>query len=203
LGLKNKVVLGFIGSFYAYEGLLLLLEAMPKILQNQSDVMLLLVGGGPQEVLIRQKITALNLAKYVMLTGRVDHELVQNYYNQVDIFVYPRLPMRLTELVTPLKPLEAMAQGRLVVASDVGGHKELIEHQKNGYLFKADDVDDLVATLLDLIHQPERWDALRLEGRRYVEQSRSWSDSVGRYEAVYRRLIALKQAQWLDVTAKP
>ncbi|SJM93267.1 Membrane-anchored group 1 glycosyltransferase protein [Crenothrix polyspora] len=192
LGLQNKIVLGFIGSFYAYEGLLLLLDAMPKILQQQPDVLLLLVGGGPQEVLIRQKIEALKLGKQVLLTGRVAHERVQDYYNLVDIFVYPRLSMRLTELVTPLKPLEAMAQGRLVVASDVGGHKELIEHQKNGYLFKADDVDALVAAILDLLHQPERWDALRMAGRTYVKQSRSWLDSVSRYKRIYAQLLALK-----------
>lgn len=192
LGLHNKMVLGFIGSFYAYEGLLLLLEALPKILLKQPNVMLLLVGGGPQEALIRQKIMALNLDKQVVLTGRIDHDLVQNYYNQVDILVYPRLSMRLTELVTPLKPLEAMAQGCLVVASDVGGHKELIEHQKNGYLFKANDVDALVATVLDLMCQPKLWKVVSMEARRYVEQTRSWADSVGRYKNIYAQLLALK-----------
>ena len=53
------------------------------------------------------------------------------------MLVYPRLSMRLTELVTPLKPLEAMAQGRLVLASDVGGHRELIRDGETGTLFKA------------------------------------------------------------------
>jgi PEP-CTERM/exosortase A-associated glycosyltransferase len=188
LGLQNKIVLGFIGSFYAYEGLSLLLDAMPKLLAEQPDIVLLLVGGGPQEAKLREKITALDLAAHVILPGRVAHELVQNYYNLVDIFVYPRLSMRLTELVTPLKPLEAMAQGRLVVASDVGGHKELIEDRKNGYLFKANDVDALVSTVLGLVRQPEVWDALRVAGRAYVEQTRSWKESVSRYKKIYSQL---------------
>ncbi|WP_394752006.1 TIGR04063 family PEP-CTERM/XrtA system glycosyltransferase [Crenothrix sp.] len=192
LGLKNKIVLGFIGSFYAYEGLLLLLDALPKILQDQPDIMLLLVGGGPQEACIKQKIADLNLGGHVMLTGRIAHELVQDYYNLVDIFVYPRLSMRLTELVTPLKPLEAMAQGRLVLASDVGGHKELIEHKKNGYLFKANDASALVSAVLDLLHQPERWDELKMAGRIYVERNRVWAGSVGRYEGIYRGLMGSK-----------
>ncbi len=132
LGLANKTVLGFIGSFYAYEGLPLLLEALPEILNQQPDVRLLLVGGGPQEELIKQKATEFGVNDKVIFTGRVPHDQVQDYYNLVDVFVYPRLPMRLTELVTPLKPLEAMAQGRLVVASDVGGHKELIKDRGNG-----------------------------------------------------------------------
>jgi glycosyltransferase involved in cell wall biosynthesis len=80
--------------------------------------------------------------------------------------------MRLTELVTPLKPLEAMAQGRLVVASDVGGHKELIRDNETGCLFKANDSDALATTVLNLLNQSQRWEKLREAGRLYVEQNR-------------------------------
>ncbi len=190
LGLQNKTVLGFIGSFYAYEGMPLLLEALPKILEKQPETRLLLVGGGPQEALIKQKVQELRLEKQVIFTGRIPHGKVQDYYNQVDIFVYPRLSMRLTDLVTPLKPLEAMAQGRLVVASDVGGHKELINHGHNGYLFKANDADALAATVLDLLNQPEQWEQLRVAGRLYVEQERNWTKSVSFYKNIYTGLIA-------------
>jgi PEP-CTERM/exosortase A-associated glycosyltransferase len=188
LGLQDKIVLGFIGSFYAYEGLPLLLEALPKIIEKQPQTRLLLVGGGSQEAFIKQKTAELNLNDYVIFTGRVPHDLVQDYYNQVDIFVYPRLPMRLTELVTPLKPLEAMAQGRLVVASDVGGHKELIRDNETGRLFKANDSDDLAATVLDLLNQPNQWDTLREAGRLYVEQERNWTKSVSYYINIYQKL---------------
>ncbi|MDD5579522.1 MAG: glycosyltransferase, exosortase A system-associated [Methylobacter sp.] len=191
LGLQNKIILGFIGSFYAYEGLPLLLEALPKVLEKQPETRLLLVGGGPQEALIKQKTSELGLEKQVIFTGRVSHDHVQDYYNQVDIFVYPRLPMRLTELVTPLKPLEAMAQGRLVIASDVGGHKELIKHQSNGYLFKANDVDALAATVLDLLDQPQHWEKLRIAGRLFVEQERNWAKSVGNYKMIYSQLTQM------------
>ncbi|MFT7266025.1 MAG: PEP-CTERM/exosortase A-associated glycosyltransferase, partial [Halioglobus sp.] len=143
LGLSNTTVLGFIGSFYAYEGIPLLLDALPKMIAGNSKIRLLLVGGGPQEALIKKKVVELGLQDVVVMTGRVPHADVQEYYNLVDIFVYPRLSMRLTDLVTPLKPLEAMAQGKLVVASDVGGHHELIRHGENGSLFKADCVESL------------------------------------------------------------
>ncbi|MGZ8190465.1 MAG: TIGR04063 family PEP-CTERM/XrtA system glycosyltransferase [Methylococcaceae bacterium] len=188
LGLQDKIVLGFIGSFYAYEGLPLLLDALPTILQNQPETRLLLVGGGPQETLIKQKTQEMGLQQQVIFTGRVPHDQVQDYYNQVDIFVYPRLSMRLTDLVTPLKPLEAMAQGRLVIASDVGGHKELIEHQHNGYLFKANDADALAATVLSLLDQPQQWIKLREAGRLYVEETRNWTKSVDNYKNVYSQL---------------
>lgn len=190
LNLSGKQVLGFIGSFYAYEGLPLLLDAMPQMLKRSADIRLLLVGGGPQEALIKNKVIELGLENEVIFTGRVPHDQVQAYYNQVDVFVYPRLAMRLTELVTPLKPLEAMAQGRLVVASDVGGHKELIRDRKNGYLFKAGDVDDLAKTVTGLLSAELKWPELKKAGREYVETERNWQVSVANYQSVYPGLVS-------------
>ena len=189
LGLADKKVLGFIGSFYAYEGIPLLLEACPKLFANDDSIRLLLVGGGPDEPEIKQKIKQLGIEDKVLLTGRVSHEQVQKYYSLVDIFVYPRYAMRLTELVTPLKPLEAMAQGKLVVASDVGGHKELIESGKNGFLFKAGEVNALVATVLTVLNTPSNWQKVRQQGRDYVEQERNWLASVSRYKNVYQGIL--------------
>ncbi|MBE0469760.1 MAG: glycosyltransferase, exosortase A system-associated [Methyloprofundus sp.] len=189
LDLQNKTVLGFIGSFYAYEGIPLILDALPEILKQQANVRLLLVGGGPQEQIIKEKVKQLQLESFVIFTGRVPHDQVQDYYNLVDIFVYPRLAMRLTELVTPLKPLEAMAQGRLVIASDVGGHKELIKDQENGVLFKANDADSLAACVLNLLAHSQSWPAMRQAGRQYVEQERNWVKSVSNYQQVYLPLL--------------
>ncbi|WP_028471267.1 TIGR04063 family PEP-CTERM/XrtA system glycosyltransferase [Neptunomonas japonica] len=188
LQLQGKKVLGFIGSFYAYEGLLLLLDSLPEMISKNPDIRLLLVGGGPQNDLIESKIKSLNLQQYVVTTGRVPHTEVQSYYSLVDIFIYPRLAMRLTELVTPLKPLEAMAQGKLVVASDVGGHKELIDDGKTGRLFKAGDKKDLARVVLEVLDQTDDWDSLKQQGRKYVEEQRNWPVSVGQYEHVYPKI---------------
>ena len=98
--------------------------------------------------------------------------------------------MRLTELVTPLKPLEAMAQGRLLVASDVGGHKELIRHGQTGMLFTAGQAESLVQTVLQLLNQPATWPALRQAGRRFVERERNWAASTAGYAPVYERLAS-------------
>ncbi|MCQ8102637.1 glycosyltransferase, exosortase A system-associated [Methylomonas sp. SURF-2] len=192
LNLVDKQVLGFIGSFYAYEGLLLLLDALPAILASQPDVRLLLVGGGPQQKQIKNKVQALGLQDMVIVTGRVPHDQVQRYYNLVDVLVYPRLSMRLTELVTPLKPLEAMAQGRLLVASDVGGHHELIQDKSTGYLFKAGDRTSLADTVLFALKDKPRWDEIRRSGRRYVEEERNWLGSVERYQDVYAKCVAAR-----------
>jgi len=187
-GLTGRTVIGFIGSFYAYEGLDLLVQAMPALLQAQPDACLLLVGGGPQESALKAQVKALGLEHAVVFTGRVPHQEVARYYDLVDVLAYPRHSMRLTELVTPLKPLEAMAQGKLFVASDVGGHRELVEHGKTGVLFPADDASALASALLDLLNRPESWGALRQQGRHFVESVRNWRNSVARYRPVYESL---------------
>lgn len=185
LGLEGKTVLGFIGSFYAYEGLDILLNALPAMLARRPEIRVLLVGGGPQDAALRAQARALGLEDQVVFTGRVPHGEVQRYYNLVDVLCYPRHKMRLTDLVTPLKPLEAMAQGRLMVASDVGGHKELIEDGRTGVLFAAGDAAALSRQVLALLEAPDTWQDFRLLGRRFVEQERNWTASVARYRHVY------------------
>jgi glycosyltransferase involved in cell wall biosynthesis len=97
--------------------------------------------------------------------------------------------MRLTDLVTPLKPLEAMAQGRLLIASDVGGHKELIEDGVTGVLFRADDAADLAAKALAALNQPDGGATLRGNGRAFVERERNWAKSIANYRAIYGRAL--------------
>ncbi|MDP2028638.1 MAG: glycosyltransferase, exosortase A system-associated [Thiobacillus sp.] len=189
LGLGTSRVLGFIGSFYAYEGLDLLLDALPVILKQMPDVKVLLVGGGPQELALKQQVMALDVKERVIFTGRVPHGEVNRYYDLIDVLVYARHPMRLTELVTPLKPLEAMAQGRLMVASDVGGHKELIDDGKTGVLFRAGLADDLASKVLGLLQDESGWDSMKRNGREFVESERNWAASVARYRGVYGGLL--------------
>lgn len=190
LGLRDTRVLGFIGSFYAYEGLDLLLSALPHMLACAPDVRILLVGGGPQDAALKRQAQQLGIADKVVFSGRVPHEEVNRYYDLIDVLVYPRHSMRLTELVTPLKPLEAMAQGRLFVASDVGGHRELIRDGETGVLFKAGDAQALADKVLGLLHSPERWALLKQAGRRFVEMERNWKVSVARYANVYADALA-------------
>jgi len=188
LALDGKVVLGFVGSFYAYEGLGLLIDSLPVVLRANPAVALLLVGGGPEEGRLREQVSRLQLDAHVVFSGRVPHKEVSRYYDLIDVLAYPRHSMRLTELVTPLKPLEAMAQQKLFVASSVGGHCELVEHMKTGVLFKADDQEALAQALLDLLGSPQIWPALKANGRAFVESTRNWRNSVANYKPVYERI---------------
>ncbi len=189
LGLKGAVVLGFIGSFYAYEGLDLLLEVLPDLLRRRPEIRLLLVGGGPQDATLKAQAARLGVVDKVVFTGRVPHSEVQRYYDLIDVLVYPRHSMRLTELVTPLKPLEAMAQGRLLVASDVGGHRELIRHRETGWIFEAGSTVALASAVDELMARRDQWPGLRRAGREFVERERNWTASVARQQVVYHRLV--------------
>ncbi len=189
LGLAEAQVLGFLGSFYAYEGLHLAVEALPAILAEEPRARLLLVGGGPRQQALAELAARQGVANKVIFTGRVPHDQVARYYSLVDLLLYPRLPMRLTDLVTPLKPLEAMAQGKLVLASDVGGHRELIRDGENGRLFRSGSAEALAAAAIEMLLDRDRWERMRQAGRRYVETERNWQTSVERYREVYAGLL--------------
>ncbi|MEZ5699994.1 MAG: glycosyltransferase, exosortase A system-associated [Nitrosomonas sp.] len=187
LNLTDKKILGFIGSFYEYEGLELLVKAMAALKNECPDFHLLLVGGGQAENQLKNMVSQLDIADRVTFTGRVSHSDVKKYYSIVDLLVYPRLPMRLTELVTPLKPLEAMAMGKPCIASNVGGHKELIADQEDGLLFKAGDLDSLVA-LLKSVYSRSDFNLLIKNGLLKVKEKRNWTVSVTPYKAIYESL---------------
>ncbi len=189
LGLAGATVLGFLGSFYAYEGLDLLVEALPAVAAARPAVKLLLVGGGPERDRLAALAERCGVADRVVFAGRVPHGAVQAYYDLVDLLVYPRHSIRLTELVTPLKPLEAMAGRRVLLASDVGGHRELIADRQTGYLFKADDRADLARQIVAVLADRADGPAIGAAGRRFVERERSWPASVARYAPVYDRLL--------------
>ncbi len=185
LNLVDATVLGFAGSFYAYEGLDLLVDAFARLSSRHASLRVLLLGGGFQEEKLKQQVTSLGLADKVIFTGRVPPGDVHRYYSLMDVMCYPRKPMRLTELVTPLKPLEAMALGRIVVASDVGGHKELIRDGDTGVLFRAGDVGALADTIGRVLAARGDWERMRKAGRRFVESERTWQLSAANYRAVY------------------
>jgi PEP-CTERM/exosortase A-associated glycosyltransferase len=191
LGLEDADTVGFIGSFYDYEGLDDLIAAMPLLLETRPKARLLLVGGGPMEEKLRVQAAASPAAERIRFVGRVPHEEVDRYYALIDILAYPRKKMRLTELVTPLKPLEAMAQRKLVVASNVGGHRELIEDGVTGTLFPAGDPAALAEALAGLFARRGEWEGRRDTARRFVERERNWSSNISRYAPIYQRLTGM------------
>lgn len=183
-------VIGYIGSFYAYEGVDDLIAAMPILRQSHPDARLLLVGAGPMDASWRAAAAALPDPDAVIFAGRVAHTEVERYYSLVDVLAYPRKAQRLTDLVTPLKPLEAMAQRRLVAASSVGGHRELITDGETGTLFAPDNPAACAAALGGLLDAREGWEAMKLRALAHVRTRHDWAGNARDYLSVYHLLLA-------------
>lgn len=195
LGVSGRRVIGFIGSFEPYEGLSVLLDAVAILASAMPDLRLLLIGNGPEESNLRAQAQRLGILNHVIFAGHVPHAKIQAYYDLIDICVYPRLSMRLTELVTPLKPVEAMARGRIVVATDIGGHREMVEDGVTGHLFPAGDPDALARAVRQTFERSDSWTEMREAARRYVEQRRNWRVNAAQYGPIYERLIAAAAAK--------
>lgn len=193
LGLGGGPVIGFIGSFYDYEGLDDLISALPLVRREHPGAQLLLVGGGPMAAALHQQAAASADAAAIHFTGRVPHAAVERYYPLIDVLAFPRKHSRLTDLVTPLKPLEAMAQGRLVAASDVGGHRELITDGVTGTLFKPDDPAACAAALSRLLRARGEWEQRRTAGREHVARWHDWSTNARRYLDVYHAALTMSR----------
>jgi PEP-CTERM/exosortase A-associated glycosyltransferase len=194
-------VIGFIGSFYDYEGIDILIDAMELLVRYHPDARLLLVGGGPCEEALRAQAARSRAANAIRFVGRVPHEQVERYYALTDVLAFPRKKSRLTDLVTPLKPLETMAQGKIVAASDVGGHRELIQDGITGSLFAPDDAQACAGALASLLTHRQRWPALRDAGRRHVETRHDWASNAERYQVVYQTLLGLDARSRLGAAA--
>lgn len=211
--LEGKTVIGFIGSFYRYEGLDLLINAFSHLLSKPPrfpasslpslppsqppglqpsqppSIALLLVGGGEVEEELRAQIKRLHLENKVIMPGRIPHDRIPGIYAMVDILAYPRYSMRLTELVTPLKPLEAMAMGKALVASDVGGHQELIQHNETGILFSAGSEIALANAIENLLNDDSLRKNLESKGPVWVREHHTWKKTTSVYEDIYANAL--------------
>lgn len=183
-------VIGYIGSFYAYEGVDDLIAAMPLLRRTHPDARLLLVGAGPMDAAWRAAAAALPEPEAVIFAGRVPHSAVERYYSLVDVLAYPRKAQRLTDLVTPLKPLEAMAQRRLVAASSVGGHRELIADGVTGTLFAPDDPAACAAALARLLEARGAWESIKDRALAHVRERHDWALNARDYLSIYHLLLA-------------
>jgi PEP-CTERM/exosortase A-associated glycosyltransferase len=188
-GLDGNLVFGFIGSFYYYEGLDILIDSYRMLIDNYDDVKLLLVGDGPAVDFLHEKAERMKLNGQLVFTGKIPHQIISRYYSVIDVFVYPRKKMRLTDLVTPLKPLEAMAMGKIVAGSDVGGIKELITDNEDGYLFRADSARSLTQKMSELYENRSRFEAVSRAAQDTVRNKHGWKLAVQKYMPVYEQLL--------------
>jgi glycogen synthase len=189
LGLDGVPTLGFIGTLFPWEGVPWLVRATAELHRNGAAFRLLIVGDGAEAPEVRKLIQETGSAGYISFLGRVPNDQVERYYSLMDLLVYPRLRVRITEMVTPLKPLEAMALGKAVLGSNVGGIRELIEPEKTGFLFEPENIPDFCRVTSRLLNQPDLRRTIGEEAQRQVSEEKDWKVLARRYEAVYAAAI--------------
>ena len=190
LDFKNKLVIGYIGSFVDYEGLDLLLEACALLKENHGGKFkLLLVGDGQVMQQLRRTVQFLQLEDHVVFTGRVPHEEVQRYYSLIDIAPLPRKGLRVCELVSPLKPFEAMASGKVLVTSSVQALAEIVDDGNTGLVFEKDNAKDLAAKLESVLTDAELRKKIGENANKWVLENHSWDVISKRVTDIYDKIL--------------
>lgn len=189
LGLKGKTVIGYVGGLVDYEGLDVLLNAVAGLKNTRDDLHVLIVGDGANERVVHEQANRLRLGGTLTFTGRVPHEDVERYLSLIDIAPFPRLPLPVCELISPIKPFESMAMAKAVVVSDVAALAEIIADGKTGRLFRKGDSEDLRRVLEELLDDPVQRRELGRSAREWVVRERDWSAITAAVDAVYRELI--------------
>ena len=192
LGLSNRFVLGFIGSIVDYEGLDDAVEALNLLQRGAIDAALLVVGGGSAERMVAERAAERGLSDRLVMTGRIAPEAVPRYYSIIDVAIFPRKPVAVAETVSPLKPLEAMAMRRPVVASNVAAMAEMVQHDRTGLLFEKGDLAGLATAIARIYRDPALGVRLGETGRAYVEAERTWDVTAARVLEVYESLPGVR-----------
>jgi PEP-CTERM/exosortase A-associated glycosyltransferase len=189
LGVSNTPTLGFIGTFFPWEGVAWLVRAARALHDSGVPFKLLVVGDGAEAGAVRAAIRECGAENYVSYLGRVPHHDVERYYSVMDVVVYPRHRLRITEAVTPLKPLEAMALGKAILGSGVGGIRELVDPGKTAILFEPDNIQDFCKEAADLLKNPSLREELGIRARKKACEEKDWKTVARLYEPAYATAI--------------
>jgi glycosyltransferase involved in cell wall biosynthesis len=192
LGIKpEEYVVGEVTSLVPHEGIGTLLEATAILRGRGVPTRALIVGDGPERFALQRQAAESGLAEAAVFTGRVPAAQVRQFHALLDVFVVPRTPDRVCQLVTPLKPVEAMASGLCVVTSEVKALTEIVKHEVTGMQTVSQDPVSLADSLEHLLYSPDIRRKLGDNAREWAARDRTWAHNAERYRAAYARLGAL------------
>jgi glycosyltransferase involved in cell wall biosynthesis len=184
----DDVVVGTVTTVNDYEGLDTLVDAVALLRDRGHQARLLVVGAGPALSALRRRAADRGLANAAVFTGAVPFADIRQHYAAIDVFTVPRADTPVTRLVTPLKPLEAMATARPVVASDLPPLREIVEPGRTGAIARAGDPASLAAAIEPLLSEPTERSRMGETARRWVAQHRTWDAAARAYRDLYERL---------------
>ncbi|QFU01726.1 Alpha-D-kanosaminyltransferase [Halomonas sp. THAF5a] len=178
----NVPVIGYIGTFNVYEGLDDLMHACGKLYREGVVFRALLVGSepssragkGPCASEIESIAASYGFKDWLIMPGRIPHDKVSDYYSLIDIAPFTRKPLPVTELVSPLKPLEAMAMEKALVLSSVGALAEMVQDGKTGLVYEKGNIDSLAGKLASLLTDASGREQMGKHARQWVIGNRTW-----------------------------
>ncbi|TDE15924.1 glycosyltransferase [Jiangella asiatica] len=194
LGLVGKTVIGYVGGLVDYEGLDILLEAVAGLKETRDDIHVVIVGDGPSQRMVHEQAARLRLGDMVTFTGRVPHDQVTRYLSLVDIAPFPRLPLPVCELISPIKPFESMAMAKAIVVSDVAALTEFVDDGVTGRVFRKGDPDDLRGVLEQLLDAPQQRRKLGRAAREWVVRERDWASVTTVVDQAYGDILGASGA---------
>jgi len=184
----DDVVLGVVTTLNAYEGISTLIDALRLLRERGAPVKLLIVGSGAERAPLAAAAHRAGLTDAIVMTGHVPHEHIRTYHAAIDIFCVTRVSSPVTRLVTPLKPLEAMATGRPVVASDLPPLREIVQPGVTGALSTPEDPQDIADVIEPLVYDSTVRGHMGDAAREWVGAHRTWAAAADRYGAVYEQI---------------
>ncbi len=190
LSKSEDIVVGYIGSLRKMEGVDLTADAVAKLIERGRSVQFFVLTGEDGQIELKQHCARLGISDKTTILGPVPHEMVKPFFDLIDIFVVSRPDSIVTRLVTPLKPFEAMARGKVVIASKLPALEEIISHKETGLLFEAGNVEDLSDTIESCIINEELRDILSNNAQEFVQRERTWDRVIENYRNLYSGLIS-------------
>lgn len=190
-GLTTEPVVMWVGGFYPWHDLSLLLEGFALVLQRRADARLVLVGDGPTRAAVEDLVTKKGLRHAVIMTGKIAHSQVPALLSMADLAVVPSAPITagLGGTGTPLKLFEYMAAGKAILATALYEAADVILDGYNGLLVEPGDVNKFAEAMLKLINDPRERIRLGNNARQKAIELHSWEHYISRLEEIYRNVL--------------
>jgi len=184
--LDSNIVVGYIGSLRKLEGVNLTAEAVSILKRNGINVKFLILSTNSGQDELRTYCDNLGISENTIIEGPVPHESISPFFNLIDVFVVSRPDSRVTRLVTPLKPFEAMSNRCATIVSNLPALEEIVKHEETGLVYKADNANSLAENISRLIKNPELRQELGLNAEKWIKEHRIWKQLAEKTVSIYR-----------------
>ena len=188
----DDIIVGYIGTFYEFQGVEYFIKSIPYIIKNHKKIKTLIIGDGPLNMYLKNLTRSLRISKEIIFTGTILPTDIQYYYKLIDIFVIPRPSTLATETAVPLKLMEAMARGKAIVATNVGGLTEILEDKKDALIVNAGNEKAIVEAIITLINNSELRKKLAKNAIHKASKF-TWESSAQELYNIYKEILNNKK----------